>query len=147
MLPWWPQVNNRLVALLPTLPGWSAVVVYDGPPVTEDYAEQYATVGYVQDTVAGTYRQDRDTVDTLVREVGDVRVHLVVRSGDDDLPGLRGQAFTLASALDDAMRADGQLGLLPEGSNTSLAVDVLSRQDQDGTAFDLVLTFTYDTAS
>ena len=45
----WPLLTARLVALLPTLSGWSAVQVFDGPPVTSEIPTSYCTVGYVDD--------------------------------------------------------------------------------------------------
>jgi hypothetical protein len=51
-----PLVIDATLALLPTLPGWSTVSVYDGPQVVGDTPREYVTVGFVEgEDFGGTF--------------------------------------------------------------------------------------------
>jgi hypothetical protein len=51
-----PLVIDATIALLPTLPGWSGVVVLDGPQVTAAAPREYVTVGFVDgEDFGGTF--------------------------------------------------------------------------------------------
>lgn len=139
----WPAVAQRLVTLLPTLPGYTNVAVYDGPPVTEDAPLQYVTVGWVDGEVAGTYSQDRSGDGVLVEESGQVHSTFVAQSGDTDLPSVRSSAFALVDALADSIAADQTLGVLPYGSTSSVTASVVPVQNSAGAAVSLIVTLTY----
>lgn len=141
----WLQVVERLVALLPTLPGWDDVAVFDGPPSTQARPKRYAIVGYIDDAdgAAGSYSQTASPLgNTLLDEQGSVVVHLVVQVGSVDLPSVRAAAFALVGALEQALRADRRLGVLPPSATTSLDVSVQPRT-AGGTAQSLVLIVNY----
>lgn len=144
----WPNVAAGLVALLPTLPGWQQVSVFDGPPVSSDTPTDWVTVGFLEGDVAGTYTVMQDPSGFMYAEAGEVRCHLACNSGDTDLSQVRGRAFGLANALDTAIRGDRTLGgVLPPESSVELAVDVQSVQDPKGSAQALVLTVRYTTVT
>jgi hypothetical protein len=147
----WPLVVAKLVAYLPTLPGWSVVSVFDGPPVTDDSPPNYCTVGYVlstnsTDDHSGSYSTTQDPSGFRIQETGEIMSQLTVQTGDVDLPGMRGLAFSLTDALDASIRVDRTLGgvLAPE-STVDLAVQPLSVQNRDGTAFSVVFNVRYFT--
>jgi hypothetical protein len=137
----WPLVVDRLVALLPTLPGWSQVTVYDGPPATADTPTSFITVGYVPgEDFAGTCEQSY-LPGGLLSEIGSVRCELAVWSGDDALASHRAAAFALIDALGAVV--GGTLGVLPQGSSTSLSVDPQPVQNAAGSAQRAVVTVNY----
>ena len=140
----WPQVVDRLVTLLPTLPGWLGVTVYDGPPVTQDAPANYVTVGYVVgEDMAGDYEQT-DTAGDLTEESGTVRSEIVCTTGNVDLPSVRARAFQLADAWRAEIRRDGTLGgVLTLGGSSSLAVDVQPAQTTAGSVQRLTVTLSY----
>ncbi|GAC1374656.1 MAG: hypothetical protein NVSMB4_02320 [Acidimicrobiales bacterium] len=143
----WPKVVNRLLTLLPTLPGWSGVTLFDGPPVTGDNPNLFATIGYVKDDQAGNYTSTQHDDGFNRHETGEVKCELVVNSGDPGLSGVRAQAFALMDALDASLRSDRRMGVLsPEGTST-LVVDVLSITDPAGTAQALTFAVHYTTVT
>lgn len=141
----WPVVLNRLLVLLPTLPGWSGVEVFDGPPTTGDAPKSFVTVGFVQgEDYGGNYDRTRGTAN-LLEENGAIRSEIVCWTGDVDLPTTRAQAFALADAWEAAVAADQTLGVLPPSSTSSLTVDVAPVQTTSGAEQRLVVTLTYFT--
>jgi hypothetical protein len=112
----WPQIVTHLVATLQSLPGWSDVVVFDGPPNTGDDPTDYCTVGWIDDDNAGSFGLEH-TEDFLTTESGIVRGQIVAQSGDDVLTFVRARACALFDALDAHLRADqtlgGALGIAP----------------------------------
>lgn len=143
----WPAVAARLAELLPTLPGYEGVTVYDGPPVTEARPLSYVTVGYVEDDNAGRYETERRN-DYRVEERGDVVCHFVAQSGSTNLPFVRAQAFALVDALDTALRADQTLGgVLSADGTCTLSAEVGSVQNAKGSAQSVVVTVSYLTRS
>jgi hypothetical protein len=144
----WPLVKRRLVALLPTLPGWATVTVYDGPPVTADAPTEFCTVGYVEgEDFGGSYEQTRNGEGAwqgALQETGTVRCELALGSGDPaDLPALEVRAFALVDAWEAWVSADETLGVLGKASTSSLAVDVQPVQNTGGAAQRLTVTLTY----
>lgn len=141
MSAYWPVVQARLVALLPTLLG-SGVTVFDGPSAgREKGTRQYVTVGYTTEGTGGSYVQpDSPTSGDIREEQGQVECELVDWSGDLDLPTKRTTVFGWANLLEAAVRADQTLGVLPKGSTMALAGEPLS----GSTTFRLVLTVSYD---
>lgn len=147
----WPALAARLVALTPTLPGWGAVDVYDGPPVSDGYGAPQAwfTVGYVaEDDDSGSYAREESPVSGMVEESGAVRCELVAFSGDAVTADVRTQAFALADALGASIRSDQTLGgALPSGTALALDVSVRTAQTDAGVTFSLVLSVSYQATS
>lgn len=140
----WPRVHARLVALLPTLPGWGGVQVFDGQPVTGDTPLDFATVGHVSDEPsAGTFSHERAGNGFQVEETGAVRCELVSWVGNTDLPSVRVRAFALIDALEVAIRTDQTLGILPPASTSSLEVDVQPIQSTSGAQQRLAFSVRY----
>jgi len=141
----WPLVHARLVALLPTLPGWPADV-FDGPPVTGNAPTRYATVGYVfGEDAGGDFRTDTTNA-YRIEEAGSVRGEIVATTGSADLATVRQQAFAMADALEASVRADRTLGgaLSPDGLAT-LRFDVVPAQTQQGATQRLAFSVDYIT--
>lgn len=137
----WPQVVDGLLALLPSLPGWADVAVYDGPPVTASAPTSYVTVGFtVNEDFPGT-GQDAYGLGDVPEETGIVRSDLVCWSGGTDMPALRVQGFALYDAWRDALRANPSMGVL--GLTASAAFDVQPQQTSNGAVFRLVVTVNY----
>ena len=143
----WPLVVARLLTLLPTLPGWSAVTVLDGPLISADVPTDYVTVGYVDNEQAGSYSQVQDPNGFQYVETGTVRSQLNCTTGDTDLAGMRARVFALVDAVEAAVRADRRLGVLSPAGTSELVVDVLSLQNSAGTAQQLTLTLHYQTVT
>lgn len=143
----WPLIITRLVTYLPTLAGWSAVTVYDGKPVTDDFPLVYCTVGYVYDDQnAGTYSTTQDPDGFRIQETGEIRNQITAQTGDDiTLPAIRTQLFTYTDAFDAAIRADRTIGVLSKDSSIDLIVEPLPIQNSKGTAFSAVFTVRYFT--
>lgn len=139
----WPTVKNRLVALLPTLPGWSGVPVYNGPVVSGDAPTSFVTVGFVPgEDFGGSYEQDRGLGD-IPTETGTIRSELVCSDGGTDLPAVEARAFALLDAWQSEVDRDPTLGVLRQGSTSSLAVNVQPSQTTGGAVQRLTVTLTY----
>lgn len=139
----WPSVVARLVAHLPTLPGWAGVEVFDGPPVTQAAPTDYVTVGFVVgEDFAGSYEQSRPGAFD-VEEVGTVRCEVVCTTGDVDLAGRRARAFALVDAWEAWTTANPTLGVLNQSSSASLSVDVEPQQSGSGSTQRLTVTVSY----
>lgn len=147
----WPVVVGRLVAVLPTLPGWSGVAVYDGEPVTGDNPTDFVTVGFVPgEDFAGSYEQTRNGEGSwqgALEETGTVRSRLVSTTGDVNLTARRARVFALADAWEAWLMADPTLGVLGVSSTSSLSVDVEPVQNSAGSAVALIVTVSYLTRS
>lgn len=144
----WPNVLNWLTTTVPTLAGWSAVTVFDGPPVTGDNPFVYFTVGYVSGDQAGSYTQAQDPSGFQLQETGEVKCELVINNGDGSVPAARAQGFALLDAIEAAIRADRRLaGTLPPQSDVTTAVDVLSVENAAGAAEAFVFTVHYFTVT
>lgn len=141
----WPAVVDHLLTLLPTLPGWDAVEVYDTDPVTSDVPADYAVVARTSDdTTSGNYVRSLNINGFMVDEAGTVRVHIVTRTGDVDPSGVRASGFALADALQDALIADQTLGgVLGAVGTVDVTVDVQSVADPRGTAQSLIVSLNY----
>lgn len=144
----WPQLQARLVTTLPTLPGYGSVIVYDGPPVADDAATVFVTVGHFDDgsgfdASAGAYTTSPGVLTGLVVETGSLDCEIVAWTGDVDLPTVRAQAFTLADALEAWIRADQTLGIFLPSSTTEMTVNVVPQQAVSGSEQRLIVTVTY----
>ena len=137
----WPQVVDGLLSLLPTLPGWSGVAVYDGQPVTSSVPANYVTVGFtVNEDFPGTGQDDYGLGD-IPEETGIVRSDLVCWTGGTDMPAMRARAFELYDAWRDSLRADPSMGV--DGVTASAAFDAQPQQTTNGAVFRLVVTVNY----
>jgi len=142
---YWPVLQQRLVALMPSLaPGW---VVFDGPAGGRESGKQkYVLVGASTDGDGGSYDQPRDTIDTMRGEEGTVIVELNSWSGDTTVNSTRrAECFAVANALEAAIRADERLGVLPVTSTTALAGEITT--PSNGKSARLVLSVNYTTRS
>lgn len=125
MSAYWPLVQARLVALLPTLLP-ADVVVFDGPSAgAEKGAQRYVTIGATTEGAGGSYTQPDSPTDTLREEQGEVICEFVDWSGDKNGPTKRGEVFGFANALEAAVRADQTLGVLPTASTMTLSGDLV----------------------
>ena len=150
---YWPVVQQRLVALLPTLTGYADVVIYDGPPLSEAGAKKWVSVGWSSlgplggargngAGDSGSYEDVDETVDALWAERGNVACEFVVWSGDETaLPAHRTACFDLVYQLQRKIRADQSLGIGLTTSN--LSAEVVSAQDSSGAAQRLVVSVNY----
>lgn len=145
----WPLVAARLVQLLPTLPGWSTVTVFDGAPTANTLPTDFASVGYVDNDQAGSYQSIQDPDGCQRQETGVVRCQVACSQGAAaGLAAVRARVFALVDALDVYIRSNRTLGgvLSPQGTS-DLVVDVLSVQDENGTAMALVFSLHYFTVT
>jgi len=152
---YWPVVKQRLVVLLPTLSGWTGVVVHNGKPRENIGAHEWISVGWstfgpqggsrgsgLGDS--GSWSHTDEAVTGMRAETGDVLCELVVWGGDESkAPDYEQRAFDLVNALDTSIRADERLGVLPNSSTTSLGAEVISGQDKSGATTRLILTVSY----
>lgn len=137
----WPQVVDALLSLLPGLPGWDQVKVYDGLPLTGDTPRTFVTVGYSTGEDMSGNAEDTNGLGDIGQESGVVRSDLVCWSGSGTVTPLRAQAFGLYDAWRDAVRADPSLGL--PAVNATLAVDAEPEQTASGPLFRLTVTLSY----
>ena len=141
----WPNVKNRLVTWLPTLPGMEGAVVYDGPVPDGDDPAAGVTVGWqpsTDDESAGSFAQDVGPDGFLASEIGSVLMEFAVVTGDSVVPS----AFALVDALQSAIQRDQTLGgLLVVGSTVTVAVDVVNAQNTRGAAQRLLASVNYTT--
>lgn len=145
----WPLLVTRLVALLPTLSGWSGVAVYDGAPDSADpggtASVVYCAVGYVEDEQgAGRATQEPSGDGFFDGETGEVRCELFSGNGDGDMAAARTAGWALFDALKESIRADRTVGVLPHGSTASVSADVITGK-QAGAGQLLVISLTYTT--
>lgn len=139
----WPLVRARLAEALPAVLG-SSVTVYDGPVITGDNPAAYLTVAHqpsTDDDSAGGYTQTHTGPGGfLAEETGTVLLEAAAVTGDPVVP----DAFTLADAVHSWVQADQTLGVLSQGSTSSVSVEVL-QQNAAGAVQRLLLTLTYFT--
>jgi hypothetical protein len=143
----WPLVVARLLVLIPALPGWDQVSIFDGPPVTDDVPVDYLTVGFVDNDTAGSYTQVQDPNGFQYVETGLVRSQLTCTSGDTDMASDRARVFALVDALEAAVRDDRRLGVLSPAGTSELEVEVLSLQTSGGSSIALMFTLHYTTVT
>lgn len=144
--PRWPDVYAGLLALLPTLPAFASVPVYDGQPITQDAPLAWVSIGYVTDDTAGQFTQSRDPSDFATTEIGEIKCHLAAVDGGNDLSVTRTAAYALLGAWQTAMQNDCTLaGHIPAGSVLEMTTHVLDPQNQQGSATSLLVTVTYQT--
>jgi hypothetical protein len=136
-----PLVIDATLTLLPTLPGWSTVSVYDGPQVVGDTPREYVTVGFVEgEDFGGTFEPIAGLGDVL-EEAGSLRSEVVCWTGDVDFPGMRARAFALFNAWNAAVQDDVSLGGVVTAA--ALTGEVVPVQNKDGSAVRLVVTLSY----
>jgi len=137
-----PLVVDRLLAVLPTLPGWTGVVVFDGPTLTRDALQDYVTVGFVDGEDFGGSAEHLPGLGDLLEESETVRSEIVSQTGDDDMKGRRNRAFELFKAWQAWVQSDSSLGV-PGVTGAALSWDYQPVQNQSGTAVRLAVTLTY----
>lgn len=146
--PRWGDIHSALLAKLPTLSAFSGWSVFDGYPVTNASPLNSVTVGFVTDEGAGTFQQSRDTSGFAVAEVGTHRSMIRCNAGDTDPTITRGRAFAAFTDWQRWILEDQTLGgLLSEQTEITLAADVSSVQDVQGSATGLLVTLAYQTVT
>ena len=145
----WPLVAARLVELLPTLPGWSQVQVFDGPPPTQTMPATFAIVGHVlaEGEAAGQYGTAQAPDGHRRIETGEVVCQLASQIGSAGVAFARAQAFSLMDALDEYIRSDRRMGVLSAEGTSRLAVNVMTAWNQSGTAQSLNFSVAYTTVT
>jgi hypothetical protein len=143
----WPAVAGWLLTTLPTLPGWSGIVVYDGEPDTGDSPTDFATVGFTTSgDVGGEFTEVVSDDGLFVNEQGHVYVDIACQSGDSDLATVRSRCFGLLDSLRAVVKADHTLGgVLSANGDVSIICQPLNIKNQAGVAQAIVVTFGYQT--
>lgn len=143
----WPLVKAQLTTVLPTLPGWSGVTVFNGAPTRRTLPNDFATVGYVDNDQAGSYTLVQDPDGSQMQETGFVRCQIACSGGGVESDP-ESRVFALADAFETYIRADRRLGgVLSQQGTTTLAVDVATAQSDQGTAVALVVALHYFTVT
>lgn len=146
MSAWWPVLQQRLVALIPTIvPDFTdghPWLVFDGPAAGEESGKQrYILVGASTEGEAGTFDNEDDPADTLRVEQGSVVVELNSWTGDKASSTRRAECWAVVSALAEQVKQDMTLGVLPKVSTTSLSAEVIT--PANGKSCRLVLSLNY----
>lgn len=149
---YWPVLKQRLVQLCPTLPGWDGVVVHNGMPRQDKNAKESFSIGWSslgpEGGTRGSGQGDSGSFDEVEEPItnsraytGDITCELVVWGGDESLAATYEQrAFDLLGALEQAIRDDETLGVLPPTSTTGLGAEVISGQGKTGATTRLIVT-------
>ena len=147
--PRWPDVYTALLALLPALPGFAAVQVYDGQYVGEDNPVDYVTVGFQSDDGAGSFVQQPDPSCFATIEVGDIKCLMSSNSGDTDPAADRTRVFAMFTALQTEITRDQTLRGALAGSNNlvTLSAQVLDLENTAGAAASLLVSVAYQTTT
>lgn len=145
----WPLVAARLYALLPTLPHWADVEVWDGAAFDVSKAT-FATVGHATDgvqTAAGTFTKTQASDGYRVIEQGSVACQITCTDDELDQAALRTLIFGLFDDIEAAIRTDRTLGVLSDEGTTDLTVDITSMQTIPGAATTVAFTVDYYTVT
>lgn len=145
----WPRVAARLFALLPSLPHWAAVQVFDGAAYDVKSAT-FATVAHSTDgttTSAGSFVKSLAQDGIQYVEQGSVACQLTCTDDGPDIVAIRSLIFTLLDDLEAAIRADRTLGVLSPEGTTDLTVDVSSMQAIPGESITLAFSIDYFTVT
>lgn len=147
--PRWPDVYTALLALLPALPGFAAVQVYDGQYVGEDNPVDYVTVGFQSDDGAGSFVQQPDPSCFATIEVGDIKCLMSSNSGDTDPAADRNRVFAMFTALQTEITRDQTLRGAFSGSNNlvTLSAQVVDLENTAGAASSLLVSVAYQTTT
>lgn len=151
--PRWPDVYTALLAMLPTLPGFTgdprgAVQVFDGQFIGNDYPLDYVTVGFQADDGAGSFVQQPDLSSYATIEVGDIRCLMSSNSGDTDPAAVaadRARVFALFSALQTEVTNDQTLRGALAGTNhlVTLSAQVMALENSAGAGASLLVSVAY----
>ena len=147
--PRWPDVYTALLALLPTLPGFTGVQVYDGQFVGNDYPTDYVTVGFQSDDGAGSFIQQPDPSCFATTEVGDIKCLMSCNSGDTEPSADRNRVFAMFTALQTEVTRDQSLRGALTGSNylVTLSAQVVALENTAGAASSLIVSVAYQTTT
>lgn len=144
----WPTVAAHLLQVLPALPGWSEVPVYDGVRNVSDAPQGYATVGYGSESNAGNYVTQQTPDGFRRQETGTVIVEIVTVSPDGDVADVRNRLFGLLDAFDTYIRNTRTLtGTLSDEGTVDLTVDLQPVSNRAGTALTAVASVNYTTVT
>lgn len=145
----WPLVVGRLLELLPTLDGWSAVQVFDGAAF-DPSSTVFATVGHGTDglqTQAGSFSSQQDNDGFQRAETGTVVCQVCSSDDAQNVQSQRMALCVLLDAFDDAIRADRRLGVLSQEGTSFVSCDVTSMQTIPGADVTILFTFHYTTVT
>ena len=147
--PRWPDVYTALLGLLPTLPGFTGVQVYDGQFVGNDFPIDYVTVGFQSDDGAGSFIQQPDPSCFATTEVGDIKCLMSSNSGDTDPGADRTRVFAMFTALQTEVTRDQSLRGALTGANylVTLSAQVVALENTQGAASSLIVSVAYQTTT
>ena len=147
--PRWPDVYTALLRLLPTLPGFTGVQVYDGQFVGNDFPIDYVTVGFQSDDGAGSFIQQPDPSCFATTEVGDIKCLMSSNSGDTDPGADRNRVFAMFTALQTEVTRDQTLRGALTGANylVTLSAQVVALENTQGAASSLLVSVAYQTTT
>jgi hypothetical protein len=145
----WPRVAGRLFALLPTLPHWAGVQLFNDAAYDVS-AATYATVGHATDgttTTRGHYTKTLSPDGVLYIEQGSVACQITTDDDGPDITDMTTLIFGLIDDLEAAIRADRTLGVLSPEGTTDLTVDLSSMQTVPGASTTLAFSVNYYTVT
>lgn len=145
----WPVVVARLVALLPTLPHWGGVQMFDDAAY-DLKAATYATIGHATDgtsTTRGHYTKTLAPDGFRYIEQGSVACQITTDDDGPNVTSLTTLVFGLIDDLEAAIRGDRTLGVLSQEGVASLTVDVSSLQTIPDTSTTLAFAVDYLTVT
>jgi hypothetical protein len=143
-----PLILAAHAAILPTLPGWDRVAVYEGAAIAADDVPEWVTLGYVAGSDGPAVSLEPVPArQSQTREGGTISCQLIVAA--DDVPAARARVFDLLTAwsawlaADRTLAAGGQAVLLST-SDLHLAIDVVLATTRAGATANAVVTITYE---
>lgn len=149
----WPIVQARLVALLPTLPGWDTVNVIAGeqsrdPELPVAVATVgFTTVGYtsIGDTGSCRFEQAADGFGQI--ETGTVACEITLATGDSDGTASETAVWAALDAVKAAVQADRRLGVLSPDGTSSFTIGGMPTANSEGTAYTARFALDYFTVT
>lgn len=141
----WDTVYDRLLTVIPA--ATSVGDVYDGPPTSETWPDEFIVVGDNGAGDAGSYTPDFSDVDYMTDESGEILCLFVAQSGATaDLPTLRATVGGWVGNLRTQITTDKRLGVLAEGGYVNVSrVEPSQLQTSKGAVVSLVVTISYFT--
>jgi hypothetical protein len=140
-------VVQRLAALLPTLPGWSSVAVFDGPPIAGNDDSIYVTVGMsTASPPARRRRRRRAAGSSTTRSARSSANSSSIRAARMCRGPRAG--FALYDALDASVKADRTLGgVLQGGATSALSYEVQYVSNGRAPPWPSIVTVSYQTTT
>ena len=134
------------MALLPPL--FTDVTVYDTQPLGADDPDNWISVGHVTDDNAGGLSFVPNPDGSSLDESGDVKLHMVASSGDEDMTLTRSKVMSMLASVQQMIAADMTLGgRLPYLTHLMVSAQVIAAEDEHGFASALIASVQYTTTS